>query len=58
MSKLTWDNVYENFKAVYPKLGRMSVYFRPSGYMTIMVRLADGTNMVYDDLKKQAKMVA
>lgn len=58
MAKLSWDNVYEHFKVIYPKLGKMSVHFCPSGYMSIMVYLSDGTKMVYDDLKKQAKMIA
>lgn len=58
MSKLTWENVYEHFKAVYPRLGKMAVHFCPDGYMTIKVFLADGTRMIYDDLKKRARMVA
>lgn len=57
MSKLTWDNVYEHFKSVYPKLGKMSVRFCPNGYMSIKVFLEDGTRMIYDDLKKQARIV-
>lgn len=58
MSKLTWDNVYEHFKSVYPKLSKMSVRFAPCNYMMIVVYLSDGTKMIYDDLKKQARMVA
>ena len=58
MSKLTWDNVYERFKSVYPKLGKMSVRFVPCDYMMIVVYLSDGTKMIYDDLKKQARMAA
>jgi hypothetical protein len=57
MSKLTWENVYEHFKSVYPKLGKMSTYFCPDGYMSIKVLLDDGTKMIYDDLKKQARIV-
>lgn len=58
MSKVTWENVYEHFKSVYPRLGKMAVHFCPGGYMTIKVFLADGTKIVYDDLKKKAMMVA
>lgn len=54
MSKISWENLYENFKSIYPRLSRSSVYFRPSGYMSIIVYFEDGMKMVYDDLKKQA----
>lgn len=58
MGKVSWQDVYDNFKSVYPKLSKMSVRFMPYGYMTIAVYLSDGTKMIYDDLKKQARMAA
>ena len=54
MSKISWDSLYENFKSIYPRLSRSSVYFRPFGYMSILVYFEDGMRMVYDDLRKQA----
>lgn len=51
MSKISWESLYENFKSIYP---RSSVYFRPFGYMSILVYFEDGMRMVYDDLRKQA----
>lgn len=58
MGKVSWQDVYDNFKSVYPKLSKMSVRFMPYDYMTIAVYLSDGTKMIYDDLKKQARMAA
>ena len=49
---------YENFKSIYPRLSRSSIYFRPFGYMSIVVYFEDGMKMVYDDLRKQAYITA
>ena len=54
MSKISWESLYENFKSIYPRLSRSSVYFRPFGYMSIVVYFEDGMKMIYDDLRKQA----
>lgn len=54
---MTWDNLYKNFKALYPRLSKSSVYFRPSGYMQILIYFKDGMKMTYDDVKKQASIV-
>ena len=58
MSKISWESLYENFKSIYPRLSRSSVYFRPFGYMSIVVYFEDGMKMVYDDLRKQAYITA
>lgn len=57
MGKVSWQDVYNNFKLVYPNISRMSLRFVPYGYMTIAVYLSDGTKMIYDDLMKRARMV-
>ena len=57
MSKISWKSLYENFKAVYPRLGKSSVSFRPAGYMSITVFFEDGSRMMYDDLRKKAYVV-
>ena len=54
MSKISWESLYENFKSIYPRLSRLSVYFRPFGYMSIVAYFEDGMKMIYDDLRKQA----
>ena len=52
MSKISWESLYENFKSIYPRLSRSSVYFRPFGYMSIVVYFEDGMRMVYDESQK------
>ncbi len=56
MSKISWESLYKNFKSIYPRLSRSSVSFRPAGYMSISVYFEDGTRMIYDDLKKRARI--
>lgn len=58
MSKISWENLYENFKSIYPRLSRSSVCFRPFGHMSIVVYFEDGMKMVYDDLRKQARITS
>lgn len=58
MSKISWESLYENFKSIYPRLSRSSVYFCPFGYMSIVVYFEDGMKMIYDDLRKQAYITA
>ena len=57
MNKISWESLYENFKSIYPRLSRSSVYFRPNGYMRIAVYFEDGMKMVYDDLQKHAYII-
>lgn len=57
MGQVSWQSIYENFKAVYPNLGRRAVHFCPAGYMTIQVSLTDGTKMVYDGQRKRTQIV-
>ena len=54
MNQTSWEALYENFKQLYPKLSKLSVYFRPYGYMSILIYFTDGMKVVYDDLMKQA----
>ena len=46
------------FKSVYPRLSKEARDYRPYNYMSIVVYLADGTKVVYDDMAKRAKMLA
>lgn len=49
-------SLYDNFKSLYPRLSRYSLYFRPFGHMRIIVYFEDGMKMIYDDFKKQARI--
>lgn len=56
--KVTWKDIFNNFKSVYPRLSKEAQDYRPYNYMSIVVYLADGTKVVYDDMAKRAKMLA
>ena len=56
--KVTWKDIFNNFKSVYPRLSKAAQDYRPYNYMSIVVYLADGTKVVYDDMAKRAKMLA
>ena len=48
--KVTWKDIFNNFKSVYPRLSKEAQDYRPYNYMSIVVYLADGTKVVYDDI--------
>ncbi len=55
MSKrITWDDIYKDFAARLPTLYKMAADYCPQDYMTIVVRLKDGTRVTYDALQKRA----
>ena len=47
--KVTWKDIFNNFKSVYPRLSKEAQDYRPYNYMSIVV---------YDDMVKRAKMLA
>lgn len=55
--KVTWKDIFENFKIVYPNFSKRAKDFKPYNYMSIMIFMTDGTKVVYDDLMKRAKLV-
>ena len=48
--KVTWKDIFNNFKSVYPRLSKEAQDYRPYNYMSIVVYLADGTKVGYDDI--------
>lgn len=52
--KITWADLYKDFKMRLPTLSRMAVSYRPYDHMTIAVYLKDGTKVLYDGLQKRA----
>ena len=55
--KVTWKDIFENFKMVYPNLSNGAKDFKPYNYMSIVVYLEDGSRVVYDDLMKRARIL-
>lgn len=56
--KVTWKDIFENFKSVYPRLSKEAQDYRPYNYMSIVIYLEDGSRVVYDDLMKRARILA
>ena len=52
--KVTWTDIYKDFRTRLPTLSKMAVDYRPYDYMTIAVYLKDGTKILYDGLQKRA----
>lgn len=53
----SWNEMYRNFKSLYPNLCKKAVDYRPYGYMTIIVWFNDGTKMKYDDSNKRGQWI-
>ena len=48
--KVTFTDVYRDFKARLPNLSKGVAYWRPNGYLSIQIVFKDGSQMVYDYL--------
>lgn len=46
--KLTWNDVYEDFKKTYPALVKRALHYEPYGYAEIKIWLKDNLKMVYN----------
>jgi hypothetical protein len=47
-SKITWADVYKDFRSRYPRLKKKAVHYRPHNYLTILLIFDDGKKMLYD----------
>lgn len=55
--KVTWNDVYKDFKKRYPKKGKEVLGFQPHSYATIRLIFPDGIRMLYNyDTKKATKI--
>ena len=51
--KITWLDIYKDFKVRLPNLSKGAVHYQPNGYLSI----ADGSKMVYDYLTERASFL-
>lgn len=58
MSKITWNDIYEEFRKKFPKLSKAAVRHVPYGYMSILIYFSDGSKMVYDSATGRGKPIA
>lgn len=55
--KVSWRDIFDNFKVIYPTLSKYARDFRPHDYMSIIVYFIDGSQMIYDDVRKRGKLI-
>lgn len=55
--KITWSDIYSEFRTVFPRLSHKAVYYEPFGYMTISVYFSDGSKMIYDAVMKKGRLI-
>ena len=51
--KVTFADVYKDFKARLPNLSKGVSHWQPDGYLSIRIFFWDGSQMVYDYLYKK-----
>lgn len=53
MAKLTWDDVYRDFRKRHPRLAKDVLGFEPYGFATILLMFPNRVRMTYNyDTKK------
>lgn len=45
--KITWDVIYKDFKQRHPILSKQVLRWWPVDYLTIQIKLKDGSELVY-----------
>lgn len=55
--KVTWEDIYADFKRRFPKLSKLSVRYIPYGYLTILIYFSDGGKIIYDYLRQIGQVV-
>ena len=55
--KVTFTDIYKDFKARLPNLSKRVLYWRPNGYLSIQVFFQDGSQMIYDYFYKKGNFI-
>lgn len=51
--KLTFTDIYNDFRMRLPNLSKGVNYWKPNGYLSIRIAFKDGSQMVYDYLTRK-----
>ena len=57
-NKVTWKDIYQDFKSRYPNLSKHVIGYEPYNYATIKLWLDDGNKMIYDQELKRATLLS
>lgn len=58
MSKITWNDIYEEFRKKFPQMSKTAIRYAPYGYMSILVYFSDGSKLVYDSMDGRGRLIA
>ena len=56
-NKITWSDIYSDFKQRYPRMSKSAIHYQPSDYLKILVTFQDGMKMLYDYNRSSGKYV-
>jgi hypothetical protein len=55
--KVTWSDIYKQFRATHPRLKNEVINYRPYNFMTIILTLKDGSKMTYNGMTKECQFI-
>ena len=55
--KITWDEVYKDFKSRHPNMRKEVVHWQPYDYATIVLYFADGSKGTYNFIERRVKLL-
>lgn len=55
--RMTWRDVYKEFRIFYPRLKQEVIDFKPYDYAQIKLFFKDGKRAIYDTNTKQCKFI-
>ncbi len=55
--KITFTDIYKDFKKRFPNLSKKTEDWRPNGYLSILIFFKDSSEMVYDYLWKKGSFI-
>ena len=55
--KVTWSDIFDDFKMRHPTLKSKAVYYQPHDYLKILIRFSDGMKMEYDYFTHTGKFI-
>lgn len=55
--KITWKDIYKDFKNAYPKFNKQVVQYRPHDFLTIKIWFKDGRIGIYKYFNKDLEFL-
>lgn len=57
-NKVTWGDIYKDFRTTHPNLRNEVLDYRPYDYLTIILYFRDGRSMVYKYTTKECHFLS